>query len=394
LLTRSLPPARAAADAAQLAPNLTPPPGNPRFPLFDALRAIAALSVFLGHTITGLYTFGQHPDLFLGAQQFAYEGVAIFFLISGFLLYRPFVVARRRGGHVAALSYFRRRILRIVPAYWLALSVFIAASLVSGITTNNWWIFYGFGQVYGPSTIGSGIGVAWTLCIEVTFYAVLPAYALLAARLVGQTVARELVLLTLLAAASLLFRAHYHAFADYWKISTLPGTFTWFALGMGLAIVSVETQRRPSGQARGLAGLVARWPTAWWVLAALLSALQYALIHSTQSVAVQVLSHALYGVIAFFILLPGVFAESARGLAPRFLRLPALAWIGLISYAFYLYHSIVIGQVEKVVHDAGISARYPVVLVAALLVTVAVSAVSYYMLERPIMRWGSARARR
>ena len=104
-------------DAAELAPNLTPPPGNPRFALFDGLRAIAALSVFLGHTVTGLYTFQAHPNLFLDAVQLAYQGVAIFFLISGFLLYRPFVASRRGGRRVGLGDYLRRRLLRIVPVH-------------------------------------------------------------------------------------------------------------------------------------------------------------------------------------------------------------------------------------------------------------------------------------
>ena len=53
--------------------------------------------MFAGHTVTGVYSLSAHPSLFLWAVEIAYEGVAIFFLISGFLLYRPFLVARREG---------------------------------------------------------------------------------------------------------------------------------------------------------------------------------------------------------------------------------------------------------------------------------------------------------
>ena len=59
-------------------------------------------------------------------------GVTIFFLISGFLLYRPFIAHRTGGGEApASADYARRRLLRIVPAYWLVLIVLI---LVPGLT--------------------------------------------------------------------------------------------------------------------------------------------------------------------------------------------------------------------------------------------------------------------
>jgi peptidoglycan/LPS O-acetylase OafA/YrhL len=165
------------------AADLAPPPGNPRFPLFDGLRAIAALSVFLGHTVTGTYSLVGHTSLIVLAIQVADQGLAIFFLISGFLLYRPFLLARLAGRRLGVRDFAARRALRIIPAYWVALTLFIAAGLVSGVTTSNWWIFYGFLQVYRFNTIGQGIGVAWTLCIEVTFYAALPIFALVAGRL-------------------------------------------------------------------------------------------------------------------------------------------------------------------------------------------------------------------
>jgi peptidoglycan/LPS O-acetylase OafA/YrhL len=102
----------------------------------------------------------------------------------------------------------------------------------------------------------------------------------------------------------------------------------------------------------------------------------------------------LYGLSALFILLPAVFAEHQAGPVQRLLRFRALAWIGLISYAFYLYHTIVISQLNDAVSDAGISARYAVVAVSSFLVSIACAAASYYLLERPVMRWGRSLRRR
>jgi len=95
----------------------------PRFPAFDGLRAIAALTVVAVHTsfIAGLTPRNPAVGRYTGRLEI---GVAVFFLISGFLLYRPFVVA-----HLSAApkprtgAFWLRRILRIVPAFWLVLFI-------------------------------------------------------------------------------------------------------------------------------------------------------------------------------------------------------------------------------------------------------------------------------
>ncbi len=365
------------------APNLAPPPGNPRFPLFDSLRAVAALSVFLGHTIIALYSFYFHPQLFLDAVQTSDQGVALFFLISGFLLYRPFLVARRGGFPLSLKSFARRRVLRIVPAYWAALSIALLAGVVNGVNGHNWWVFYGFGQIYSFNTIGHGIGAAWTLCIEMTFYIALPLLSAVGAKLGRRpdSMRGDLVMLAVLSAASLAFRWHFHSFGDLARVSTLPGTFTWFAFGMFLAILSVAQQGRANEPA--IVRLIRGHPTLCWLAAAIPAWYLHRLLLHGSSRAALLGQHVLYAVVAMLMLAPAVFADEGPGLVRRALRNRVLAWIGLISYGFYLYHTLVIQELSKTVHGP---IAYPVLLVSAFALSCACAAVSYYLLERPAMR--------
>src|SRR5687767_2058855 len=97
-------------------PAVAPSPGNPRFPLFDGLRAIAALSILLFHAGNHAYQADPQVDWLGYVVARLNVGVPIFFVISGFLLYRPFAAARMQGSRMPRIrDYARRRVLRIVP---------------------------------------------------------------------------------------------------------------------------------------------------------------------------------------------------------------------------------------------------------------------------------------
>jgi peptidoglycan/LPS O-acetylase OafA/YrhL len=107
-------------------------------------------------------------------------GVLLFFVISGFLLYRPFVARLHAGrGAVDLGRYALRRAIRIFPPYWLALTVSVYALGVVALPTlgsalahytlmHHYFVQYFFDQ---------GLDQSWTLSIELTFYAALPLYA-------------------------------------------------------------------------------------------------------------------------------------------------------------------------------------------------------------------------
>lgn len=199
----------------------------------------------------------------------------------------------------------------------------------------------------------------------------------------------------LLGVGALVFRAHYDAFQYLAKVSTLPGFFFWFALGMGLAVASVTEGGRSAAGA--LSARVRHWPALSWLLAVAGFILLHELTRAVGELgatAVDVATHALYGIVALFLLLPAVFEDEGDGAVRGLLRRPALAWIGLVSYAFYLYHTIVIAQLNKFATSHGLALRYPLVALAALVVSLGCAAASFYLLERPLMRVGVRRRAR
>jgi peptidoglycan/LPS O-acetylase OafA/YrhL len=225
-----------------------------RFPLFDSLRAIAALSVLAFHVAyfqllgsgSPLRAYTAHLDV----------GVPVFFLISGFLLYRPFVRARLLGVARPPMGvYAWGRFLRIVPAYWVGLTVVAVWFGLSDVfTVRGALTHYGFAQIYDARRTLGGIGQAWTLCVEITFYAFLPLWALLMRA--ADSGRRRLTLRWELGALGLLwlFSLAYKVWAlrhtspnDLHSppyLQPLPNFLDQFAIGMALAVLSINLEQR------------------------------------------------------------------------------------------------------------------------------------------------------
>ncbi len=186
--------------------------GPSRFVMVDSLRGLAALGVIFVHAV-GIYGGGATLSAAIRPYVLRLDVVVpVFFLISAFVLYRPFVRARLRGGSPPATGpYAWGRVLRIVPAYWVALTVAALALGLGGVLTlSGVPTYHGFAQIYRSTSVAGGIPVAWTLCIEVTFYAFLPLWALAMRRLGRRSAERrfagELGALAALAAASVAYK--------------------------------------------------------------------------------------------------------------------------------------------------------------------------------------------
>ncbi len=391
-------------------PAVAPPPGQPRFPLFESLRAIAALSIVLFHVaaITGALELGYRGDVLAMLSR----GVTVFFVISGFLLYRPFVDARAAGAPVPSVRrYFRRRVLRIVPAYWVALTALAIFPGLVGVFTHDWWRYYFFLQPYSSRTFAGGIPVAWSLCVEMSFYLALPLWALAIRRLLagstkGGWIISELVPIGLLAVGGALVQvAAARQDISVRLAETLPGQVTWLALGMGLAVASVAITR--AGRPVEFKEWIAAHPGACWLGALASLAALAAVLHpggifgiaqalQTQQPAGRTLAGiALTGSLAVLLLAPAIFGDDAGGGPRRVLAAPTLAWLGLVSYAVYLYH-LPIAELLGMSDPArgpglGLATKIdtlttPALLALTLAATIAVAAASYYFVELPFLR--------
>lgn len=305
----------------------------------DALRVLAALLVVAFHlrVVSGVQ-FGPLDPLVQGGD----SGVYIFFALSGYLLYRPFLM-----GPVDLRSFALKRAARILPGYFVALTGLMVLT-GSPLPVDNPLPFLTMSASYDIPLRGF-LGNAWTLSAEILFYVSLP---ILAALVRG----REGKLLAALAFASFLAGVVYaetFSPAAAWLIGTYPLVFYSFVPGMLVAVLEVT---RPEAFAR-LGG----WP-------ALVAGI--ALIGggaAVRTIPMTLLSGAGTALLIGWLLhhrLPGA---------------KYLVFAGGASYALYLWHK-----------DAFI-AFGPI---GGLLIAVVASALSWVIVERPTLDTVHAYVRR
>lgn len=320
------------------------------------IRAVAALSVCLTHAA---FWTGRYTDDLVGRLFARFEfGVAIFFVLSGYLLFRPWVRELRTGERsrsTGVTRYAWHRFRRVVPPYWVVVIAVYLIYLVRddpGGTGHGWGSFLRnmtFTQVYGYGHLHTGLTQMWSMCAEVAFYVVLPLIAWPLAALVCHRRWRPDLLLVWLCGLALIspvFTVVVHGLPDADPTMRLwpPAFASWFLGGMALAVVTE---------------LVTRWP--WQVsvpiglLAVLASAGSYAGGPTIipDDAGQTIVKHLLYLVAALALIGPLAAGHDPRAPlgtddeAPpdpwrRALGWRPVVWFGEISYEFFLVHVMVL----------------------------------------------------
>jgi peptidoglycan/LPS O-acetylase OafA/YrhL len=382
--------------------------GHRRFPELDGVRAVAAYAVLATHAgFASGRSLDDGPFAPLLAR-FDF-GVTLFFLLSGFVIYRPFVVASLRGDPLPATRrFYLRRAARILPAYWLAVAVTLALLSTRPARLSDWLSYLSLLQTYTGHDLDPGLTQMWTLSVELSFYALVPLLAMLVLggwRRAGTTATspplapaslarRHLALIGSLCALAVCFgllgtlTSAFGADSLVW----LPANLDWFALGMLLALLSAAEGLDALGPLRQLSE-IARAGGSCWVAAGLV--FWFALLPVAGPRSLVVLTgwqwstkHYLYALCALLILLPLTLAPGQR--IGRWLAWRPLHDLGVISYGVYLWHLPLLIAIQRWLGYRTFGGHFLILFGTAALAATVAATVSWHLVEKRVIGWASA----
>lgn len=405
----------------------------------DGLRAIAALSVVVFHMTSGAQieavTPGLNPSVF---WNYLRSGVHLFFVLSGFLLFMPYARAMLRGQPLpSARQFYRRRALRILPAYWVCLAVLVLLGLPVYLTASgapNVLLHVALVHNFFPQYDMGIQGVFWTMAVEAQFYILLPGLAWLLSKLVGdsRSLGRLLAGIVGLALAFLLIRELVGVLdvgtapRPGWLTALLIGLnssqghfLETFAAGMFCGTLYVAQQEgllgrgarqsssqgvrntplRPSLAWIGTAMVAGGLLLAWWLAEGVaanrtgITNACYACLNpgNQESVAGPLLIGVSYAAMVLGTLWGAGAIRWIFELAP-------LRFVGLISYSLYLWHLPLLQATEQRVGGLAPWQRLALIAGTAFFAALPLAYLSYQLVERPFLRLrhrspGSAPAR-
>lgn len=341
------------------------------------VRAVAAILVVGTHAA---YTTGKYTHGYAGSLGSRMEiGVPIFFVLSGFLLFRPWVRATAFDRPTPSVGrYTWHRLRRIMPAYavTVALAYLIYHYRTAGPNPGHNWIgllrnltltqIYTDNYMFGY--LHQGLTQMWSLAVEVAFYVVLPPLAYVLLVWLCRRQWRPVVLLAGLAAAAAITPAwltlvHTGDLLPDGARLWLPAYLAWFFAGMVLAVLQEMGVRCYGFVAIPLAlicYLIASTPLAGEPTT------------SPAKLSEALVKAGFYAVIAALAVAP--LALGNHGLYARLLASRPMVWLGEISYEIFLVHLVLMEVVMvEVLHTPVYTGSMLNLFVVTMLITVPVS---------------------
>jgi peptidoglycan/LPS O-acetylase OafA/YrhL len=327
-----------------------------RLTALDGLRTVAVLLVFAHHVDQRALPGG-------------FIGVDVFFVISGYLITSLLLREREMTGDISVSRFYLRRALRLYPALLVMVLVLTPIAAVDHIgwpvpdalaalsyVTDFW------SNVFGHLTL---LLHTWSLSVEEQFYLVWPAVLLfmlrrnLPLRLILIGLAAISVLITY--AASTVPTIHHHVVIQYLPTSHLAE----LVAGILLAVGELHEPKRWLVRLGGL-------PVALVALGALVVAEFTLSAHWWWAFPLATI--ACWPPVAHLVLHRESWISAA-------LRFPPVVWLGRRSYAFYLWHYPII----LLLHRQPALTRWEIAAIA-LPLTLAITAVSWRLVETPFLR--------
>jgi peptidoglycan/LPS O-acetylase OafA/YrhL len=332
-------------------------------PALDAVRGIAASMVVIAHTI--------------GPRQLGSMAVAIFFVLSGFLITWLLVRESDITGQISLRDFYIRRTLRIFPAFYVFWVVCVSAAVLRGVQVpwgEAWSSFFYVGDYYGALYhVPSGImGITWSLGVEEKFYLLWP---FIFASLHRNT-AKLLKVGCLFIVGIWLYRVAmsltFSLPTDYLRYA-FESRFDNILYGSVLALAFRMVKLDPILKA------AERVPLMPIALAGSLLGLTF-LEERSGATYHYVFGMALDSTIIAVALIQFVYLAALHGWSR--LDHPALRFLGRISYSLYLYHIVVVATVSHYLPNLRLRWAYPLIYIGSVLIAYA----SYRLVERPFLK--------
>lgn len=343
------------------------------------LRGIAALLVVYFHA--ALQASGHGAAGSPALPVFGASGVDIFFVLSGYVMW-----ITTAGRRTSPADFLRRRVVRIVPLYWLVTLVAAAAALlVPGLLRSTRFdaahllasLFFipwpNPGIVAGGETLTPVVVPGWTLNMEMFFYVL---FALVLPFAASRRIAGLLLLLALAYLVG-------NAVASPESPAAFYGSTIIFEFWLGVMLAALLNREARRGQAAPRARLIPLALCGLWLAGvAALVASDWGDVPGPRVVTL--------GLPALVIVGSAIAAERLRAV-------PHLRWLeelGNSSYSLYLTHGFVVAALRVLFARTplGAAAGHPVLFVlCAIGASIVVGLVTYHRVEKPLVQLASRR---